>query len=538
MTDRSAIDESDALVAALPALPATPHDGIVDTGPVAHRPDTAATAAQVVTATEAGAEGAAVPVDGARRVGTLTYTKAGLFALFFWLLWGDFCFTLMETVIPSITPLMLDRLGAPASLISLLMSAMPSALAAMVCPVVSFRSDRLRSRWGRRIPYLLIPTPFLALALALIGYVEPIGAWVARLGVFDSTVSQATIVLGLLSVLLVGFQFCNMFVSSIYYYLFNDVVPPALLARFMAMFRVVGTGAAAAYNMFVFPHAQTHTKQIFVGAALLYLVGFTTMCLFVKEGQYPPPPENIGRRRGLIAAVKTYWVECFGHRFYWNFFLANMFWALVGCVSAFSVLLSLSLGLTLTQLGQIAGWSALIGTILLYPAGMLTDRLHPLRVAIGVASVLVPVYAAQMIYLFVDVPPRIVLAIAIAHASVTLPVMVMWNAAEFPLMMKLLPREQYGQFASANALVRSLAVIVGSLVAGAVIDALRRVHGGSDFAYRYLPVWQTLFFGLALIFFVRVYRAWKARGGDAGYEPPVPPKSLAGAGAGANAGAV
>jgi hypothetical protein len=41
----------------------------------------------------------------------LTYTKAGLFVLFSWLLWGDFCYTLMEAVVPSILPLKLKGLG-------------------------------------------------------------------------------------------------------------------------------------------------------------------------------------------------------------------------------------------------------------------------------------------------------------------------------------------------------------------------------------------------------------------------------------------
>ena len=43
--------------------------------------------------------------------GTLSYTKAGLFVLFAWLLWGDFCFTMMETVVPSIMPLKMKALG-------------------------------------------------------------------------------------------------------------------------------------------------------------------------------------------------------------------------------------------------------------------------------------------------------------------------------------------------------------------------------------------------------------------------------------------
>ena len=34
------------------------------------------------------------------RCGTLTYTKAGLFFLFAWLLWGDFCLHLVGAAMP------------------------------------------------------------------------------------------------------------------------------------------------------------------------------------------------------------------------------------------------------------------------------------------------------------------------------------------------------------------------------------------------------------------------------------------------------
>jgi hypothetical protein len=282
----------------------------------------------------------------------------------------------------------------------------------------------------------------------------------------------------------------------------------------------VGAGAAAVYNFFLFPHAQTHLPQIFLGAAILYLVGFTTMCLMVKEPEYPPPPENVDGRKGLIASIKTYAVECFSHRFYWDFFLAQMMWALVGATGAFGVLFSLSMGLTTTQLGQIAGVSNLVSLFLLFPAGMLTDKIHPLRVALLVASIYIPLYSVQISYLFFEPSTNTVLAIAIAHAAITLPVGALWNTAEFPLFMRLLPKERYGQFCSANALVRSAAMIVGGLVAGGLLDIMRRAHGGGDFAYRYIPVWQVAFFSMSLFFFYRVYRQWRARGGMTGYTPP------------------
>jgi hypothetical protein len=46
-------------------------------------------------------------------VGTLTYTKMGLVSLFAWLLWGDFCFQVMESLNPAIIPLKLRSLDAP-----------------------------------------------------------------------------------------------------------------------------------------------------------------------------------------------------------------------------------------------------------------------------------------------------------------------------------------------------------------------------------------------------------------------------------------
>ena len=127
---------------------------------------------------------------------------------------------------------------------------------------------------------------------------------------------------------MVCFQFFNLFVTSVYYYLFNDVVPQAYLARFMALFRIVGTCAGALYNYFILKYAYTHMQEIFLIAGLLYFVSFAVMCWKVKEGEYPPPPPNTDNKKGLKAAVKTYATECFTHRFYWFFFMANACFAM------------------------------------------------------------------------------------------------------------------------------------------------------------------------------------------------------------------
>ena len=40
-----------------------------------------------------------------------------LLSVFFWMLWGDLCVNIMETIIPRLVPLKLERLGAGATII-------------------------------------------------------------------------------------------------------------------------------------------------------------------------------------------------------------------------------------------------------------------------------------------------------------------------------------------------------------------------------------------------------------------------------------
>lgn len=95
------------------------------------------------------------------RIGTLSYTKTALITLFIWMLWGDFCFWMMEALTPTLLPLMLKNHNANNLTIGLLVGSLPSLLNFIINPIVSTSSDRTRSRWGRRIPYLMFSSPFV-----------------------------------------------------------------------------------------------------------------------------------------------------------------------------------------------------------------------------------------------------------------------------------------------------------------------------------------------------------------------------------------
>ncbi len=456
------------------------------------------------------------------RVGTLVYTKASLLTLFVFLLWGDFCFNLMETVVPSVLPLKFNAIGAPNWALGLIVVTIPNLMAATINPLISFRSDRHRSKWGRRIPFLFGATPFLVVFLILLGYSGQIGHWLHRT-LLVGRMEETNVVLVCLGVFMVGFQFFNLFITSVYYYLFNDVVPHAFLARFMALFRMVGGGAGAAYSYFGLKYANTHMQVIFLVAGLLYLLAFLMMCWKVKEGDYPPPAPYIGERQGIVGAIHTYASECFTHRFYWYLFLANSCFAMTWASGAYSLIYNTKyMGLDLGFLGKVGGICGIISMVLLYPAGILADRAHPLRVMLASVALLACLGPLGIAFAFFR--PALSLEtttwIYLAFSAIGLPVGTLYSATELPTLMRLFPQARYGQFCSANALIRSLALIAGGLACGGFLDLVKRLNPDPNFCYRFLPVWNTFFYVATLACLILLYREWNRLGGMRNFVPP------------------
>jgi WD40 repeat protein len=260
--------------------------------------------------------------------GTLRYTKAGLLVLFSWLLWGDFCFTLFETIGgPGILGLYLqDNFRVSNKTVNIMFNIIPQLIGVIVGPVLSFKSDRHRGRWGRRIPYMIWTTPFLCFFAAAIGYSDEIMSFVKNHVQPGSFVSPMTAAMILISFLVIGFSFFNEFVNTVYWYLFADVVPPAFMGRFLGLFRLVGAAAGFLFNVSIAGYQLTHMRAIHVGVAVLYFVGFTLMCLFVKEGEYPPVTD-VTEKTTFLDQVKIYFRECFTHKIYILIYLSTMIWA-------------------------------------------------------------------------------------------------------------------------------------------------------------------------------------------------------------------
>lgn len=422
------------------------------------------------------------------RVGTLAYTGVGLSLVFFWMLWGDFCFTVMELVIPNLVPLSLKNLGASNQTIAILVGTIPGVMNVVVTPIISFRSDRHRGPLGRRIPYLLWPTPLIALFMIVTGFAEPIGHWLHHH--IAGSISPTTLIIGTIAVASVAFQYFHLLVASIYYYLFRDVVPQEFLGRFIGMFRVVGAVGAFLFDRYVMGWADTHRVQIYLSIALLYCVAFLLMCWRVKEGEYPPP-EEATKRRNPIGSVISYFRECFTEPRYVFIYAASFCYCCSSsCQSMFGIFFAQkNLNMSTDAFGDTRSWTWFLALFASLPLGYLCDKVNPLKMTI----VGIGIICSMMLcgYFFITDQRSFLLFTLLWFSGATV-----YQISLMPALVAHLPADRFGQFCSANALCGAMGISFGSFAAGRFLDLTRD--------YRLIYLWSAFFTGLSFIFFILV----------------------------------
>jgi len=435
------------------------------------------------------------------RAGSLVYRRPQLIALFFWLLAGDFSFYLIQQVIPQTMPLKLQELGASNLVITTFTSTLYYVINVLLNPIISFRSDRHRGRTGRRIPFMLIGTPIICTMLVLLGLSEDIGASLAGLGAWFGLSGKTTIIV-VMGICLVGYYVGFMFVGTVYFYLFNDVVPPELLGRFIGMFRIVSHTASFLFSILVFPYVLSHMRSIFIGAAIVFAVSFLVMCFRVKEGEYPPPEKIGDRKGGFFESAIVYFRECFSTKLFLYFFAFMALMQASWAVNPFYHLFCRSIGLSMQQIGHWEGLLYIPGILLLYPAGSVLDRIGPHKGYL----IILPIYLVygMVNYFFVRNFNSWVFV-----AALYLPLNAMRAVIEGTIAFATLPRDRFGQFASANSLVTALVSIVASLGAGFFLDFMKAHAGGDTGYFRYIYIWMMSFWVLAGVFLILLYREWK-----------------------------
>ncbi len=482
-----------------------------DSGPVSSAPE------QLVVASDdpAGAH-PPLPVleyrtdDGVKlwTAGTLTYTIGGLALLFFWLLWGDFALSIRDRSVGPVVQLFLRREGVSNTLIAVLLSSLPPALGMFLGPIISYRSDRLRSRWGRRIPFLIIPTPIAAAAMVGIAFCPQIGDAIEHL--LGGRYSNSHCTIAAFAFFWTIFEVAAIASASVFGGLINDVVPRPLLGRFFALFRAVSLADGMIFNYFLLQRAESHFFMLFLAIALVFGSGFLLMCLNVKEGSYPPPhalDSNQRERRGFFEAAKIYFSECYSHPHYlWCFAAITLGTITFLPINLFSIPFAKHMKIDLEQYGKFVTAGYFVSICLAYPIGSLVDRFHALRVGLVALSL----YAISMAWAAWAIRDANTFCVALFLHTV---LSGSCATATISLGLALLPRSKFSQFASAGGILTSLVTITVGPVIGSMLD-------WTNHNYRLTYVAGFLISCVAVLVLCVVYRNFLRLGGPKGYIAP------------------
>ena len=468
-------------------------------------------------------EGASGGAPKIYHCGPLTYTRMALVVVVVGLLWGDFCFVFMETVVRfSVLPLKLKSLGGPNWSMGLILTTIPAILNATVCPFISFTSDRYRSRWGRRIPFILWSLPFICASLLLMGFSVELSDYLQTHVPLLSHYAPATVTIAMIGIFMFMYSFFDQFVMSVFWCLFNDVIPPEVVGRVMGLVRLVSTLSGAIFNWFVFQYAQNHMREIMLGTAILYLIAFGIVCLLVKEGEYPPVEGELPADRQGMGWIKTFFTECFTHKFYWLVFSAGAFGAIGGAANMFNLFFLRQMQLTDGQIGKATALGSLFTMAAIYFAAVFVDRWHPIRVNMYAGVFRVVSYATGWVWIFVTLPGDTFFWMFLGMNAINAFLVALDGTAAYPLQMRLLPKSRFAQFCSAQAMLKSVCTIGAGVCAGAFIDVIQHFCKDPDFAYRLAFIWNLVFVGASAVTMLLVYRHWQRLGGFAHFHPPAP----------------
>ena len=441
------------------------------------------------------------------RAGTLVYTTAGLLALFGWLLFGEFAWQLKERSINATTQLFLKKFQASDFLVGLLVASVPSAIGMFLAPIVSVRSDRHRGRWGRRIPFLLMPLPFVVVSMAGLAFSPFLGGQLHRwLGEGSSGLNAC--VLGVFASFWVVFEVASIIANTVFGGLVNDVVPQKVIGRFFGLFRMVTVLDGVIFNYLLIKHAEEYFAWIFLGTGLFYGIGFTVMCLMVKEGEYPPPaPVAEAARPGRMEALRGYFRECYSNPFYVWVFAAVIFGSL--CfepVHTFSIFYGKSMGVSIEVYGRYLGASYVVSLVTSYYIGSLADRFHPLRLSICALALYIPVTVLGAIY---GTNAQNFCYAFLIHMIVS----GFYYASVASIGQRLYPKLKFAQFASAAFLLQSALRALLPPGVGALLDS-------SGHNYRLTFVVSGAMATLGLVAMIVAHKKFLKLGGPKNYVAP------------------
>ncbi|MFJ9100459.1 MFS transporter [Streptomyces sp. NPDC102405] len=318
-----------------------------------------------------------------------------------------------------VPPLLREHLGS-AAVVGLLMG-MDNLLGIFIQPWIGNRSDRTRTSWGRRMPYLVVGMPIAAVLFVLIPHAAG---------------SLPLLIVAMFSYALVANSF-----KPIAEALVPDFIEPERRSRANAAVKIAASVTAivaALISIFLVDH---HLYVAFAIPSVIMLLSILVLGLTVHDSQSPAyqaavadSRETHGAERGKERRVRDIFVEILKDtdRSRLLIILAIL---LFGCAWAASRSLMTPYGMEALEMSRGAAGgltlpSGIAFIVAAYPAAILAERYGRLRVMAAGMSVFA---TAMVLGTVVQTPAGTVVAMCVAAAGATCflvnAVVVLWNLA-------------------------------------------------------------------------------------------------------------
>lgn len=447
------------------------------------------------------------PTEGSFTVGTLRYTRRALLAVCSWLLVADIGLSFRGRALGPMIQLLLKGLGASNFLIA--STGTIGATLSLICnPIVASYSDRTRTRWGRRVPFIFITVPILTLSMALMGFSPQLGNFLHRLLGTWSPSEQTCGLIAFIAIFIVH-DLAGIVQGRTWGGLINDVVPHKVLGRYAAASRIISLAVGIIFNQFLLARVESYQLTAFLVLSAIYAMGMIVLVLFIREGDYPPPPPRPPGRGVLHAwyATVAFVKDCYGNPYYrWVMIMLCIDDVAFSAVNQFSLLHAKSLNMDLQTYGTCQAAQYLIALPLAYPIGVLADRFHPFRVS----AIFLFLYGVGALWSGINIHDSRTFVIGFMLHGIFA---TSYNTAAATMGNRLLARSRFLILAAGQGIVGTVLTMLVTPALGVALD-----WTGDQYRYSYLVGAGYVVLGVPL--YVIVYRKFKALGGPDHYVAP------------------
>lgn len=381
---------------------------------------------------------------------------------------GFFAISITWSVYNAFMPLLLGNFIVSSTIIGFIMT-LDNYLALFIQPAVGFYSDKIHTRFGRRMPFIMVGMPLAA--------------------VFTFMIPMAGSMVTLIAALLLMNLSMSIYRSPVIA-LMPDITAPPHRSKANSIINFMGgIGSLMAYLIGGRLYDLNETYPFFL-SALLIAFSFSVLFLKIKESRDVLAYEQAEEKRNLLQGLQV----AMGNKnsAFLLFAICSWFIAYNGVETFFTRYSTIHLGITASAATATLAFIPLSFLVFAIPAGIVGTKIGKRStILIGVATATAVLFAAS--FLRPDTPGILLilrglfLLMGFAWASI--------NINSYPLVADMSPLGLLGTFTGVYYLFSSIANIVSPPLLGFLIDRL---------GYDVLFLYGAFFFGLALIFMLMV----------------------------------